>query len=81
MYMYIVHVHVCVYLLLCRVHLSMEGGSRLLQIAIKGLAPMKQQHSERLRQGGRGERGETTVARGKKRKVRSTKGEEFLGFC
>ena len=69
-----VSIHVCL-CVCCRTHLSIEGGSRLLARAIKGLAaapPVKQSrhHSgERGRRGGREERGRREVAgsHGKKR--------------
>ena len=73
----------------CRTHLSIEGGSRLLARAIKGLAapPLKQfrrhDHSrERGRRGGREEREregrgrrELAGTRDRKRKTRETHGE------
>ena len=67
-----VHVHVfCGY----RTHLSIEGGGRLLQRAIRGLAP--KHRSERQRRGGREERGKREGAGGggKKRKLHDTQGE------
>ena len=74
---------------LCRTHLSIEGGSRLLARAIKGLAapPLKQFHRhdqsrERGRRGGREEREregrgrrELAGTRDRKQKTREMHGE------
>ena len=53
----------------------MEGGSRLLQRAIRGLVP--KQRSERQRRGGREERGrrEGAGGGGKKRKLQDAQSE------
>ena len=65
----------------CRPHLSIEGGGRLLQRAIKGLAP-KQLSSDRQRRSGRedrGQRGRREGGVGKKRKIRGTHSEWVVG--